>query len=163
MKFNWVIISAILFTSNCSIIAKSDQDVSRVAEATQYIGLNERNNRKELQTLMSVDPVTTQWCAAFVNSILDKQGIPGTNSVAEHPLLARSFLEWGVPVTTPEPGDIIVFSRGNAGWQGHVGIYVDTVTVAGVSHFLVLGGNQDNSVSIKEYPTTRLLGIRKPI
>lgn len=162
MKLNKIIVcSALLFTSNCSTIFKSEQDFSHVEQAAQYIGLNERNNRKELQALMDVDPVTTQWCAAFVNSVLAKQGIAGTETVAEHPLLARSFLDWGTPADIPEPGDIVVFTRGRNAWQGHVGIYIATVSVDGAEHYLVLGGNQDNSVSLKEYPTNRLLGIRK--
>jgi uncharacterized protein (TIGR02594 family) len=76
--------------------------------------------------------------------------------------LARSFLDWGIPVAVPETGDIVVFKRGRADWQGHVGIYIATVSVEGAEHYLVLGGNQDNSVSLKEYPTSKLLGIRKP-
>lgn len=163
MKLNKIIVaSALLFTSNCSTIFKPEQDFSHVEQAAQYIGLNERSNRKELQALMDVDPVTTQWCAAFVNSVLAKQGIAGTDSVAENPLLARSFLDWGIPTDVPETGDIVVFKRGRAAWQGHVGIYIATVSVEGVENYLVLGGNQDNSVSLKEYPTNRLLGIRKP-
>jgi uncharacterized protein (TIGR02594 family) len=162
MKLNKIIVlSALLFTSNCSMIFKPEQDFSHVDQAVQYIGLNERTNRKELQTLMDVDPVTTQWCAAFVNSVLAKQGIAGTEIVTENPLLARSFLDWGIPTDVPETGDIVVFKRGRAAWQGHVGIYIATVSVEGVENYLVLGGNQDNSVSLKEYPTSRLLGIRK--
>jgi uncharacterized protein (TIGR02594 family) len=158
-----VILLAILLTSNCSMFVPPDQDLSPIEEASKYIGYHERTNRKELQALMDIDPVTTQWCAAFVNSVLNNQGIPGTDSFAEYPLLARSFLSWGIPAETPEPGDIVVLSRGNASWKGHVGIYISTVTIDGVEYYQILGGNQDNSVSIKEYPTSRLLGIRKHI
>ena len=36
----------------------------------------------------------TEWCAAFVNAILELEGIPNNNH-HKFPLLARSFLEWG--------------------------------------------------------------------
>jgi uncharacterized protein (TIGR02594 family) len=128
-----------------------------VYTAAQYNGLNERTNRQELTELMGVDPVRYEWCAAFVNSILHLNDIPGTDS-----LLARSFLDWGEKVTDePQRGDIVVFPRGNQGWQGHVGFYVDTRMVDGITYYLILGGNQDNSVSYELYPAWRALSVRR--
>lgn len=128
-----------------------------VNTAEQYNGLNERTNRQELTELMGVDPVRYEWCAAFVNSILDLNDIPGTES-----LLARSFLSWGEKVTDePQKGDIVVFPRGRQGWQGHVGFYIETRMVDGITHYLILGGNQDNSVSYELYPAWKALSIRR--
>ena len=166
MKLNKIIVlSALLFTSNCSMIFKPEQDFSHVEQAAQYIGLNERSNRKELQALMDVDPVTTQWCAAFVNSVLAATGTVGSSSVSEYPLLARSFLLWGVPVDhkheDPQPGDVVIFPRGRQSWQGHVGFYVNTVVLDGREYWQILGGNQNNSVSIDLRVPDRALGVRR--
>jgi uncharacterized protein (TIGR02594 family) len=75
--------------------------------------------------------------------------------------MARSFLEWGDPVDKPEQGDIVIFTRNGSNWQGHVGFYVSTKIVNGEKHYSVLGGNQDDAVSIKQYPVSDLLGIRR--
>lgn len=73
--------------------------------------------------------------------------------------MARSFVLFGKKSTNPAEGDVVVFERGNDGVSGHVGflgpkgigvLYVDT-----------LGGNQDNQVSFKPYPKTKLLTVRK--
>lgn len=97
----------------------------------------------------------TAWCAAFVGAMLERCQINSTRR-----LNARSYLEWGDPVSLDEarPGDIVVFSRGNPkGWQGHVGFFVRSTG----SSILCLGGNQNNQVNEAKYPATRLLGIRR--
>lgn len=127
--------------------------------AVKMVGLHERTNRKELKAFLGVDPVTTEWCAAFVNAILDKHGIAGTESISEYPLLARSFLDWGEPVTEPQLGDIVIFPRGNEGWQGHVAFYI--MTSSDGKYYYVLGGNQNNSISIERYAASSALGIRR--
>ena len=103
----------------------------------------------------NLDPLTTAWCAAFVNSTLNQSGMQGTNK-----LNARSYLDWGQPVDTPQPGDVAVFSRGDPnGWQGHVGFYEGTNPDGTIN---VLGGNQSDSVSVASYSPDRLLGYRRP-
>lgn len=114
--------------------------------AEQFIGMDEVKHRVTLKEFLGIDPVRVEWCAAFVNSVLHEIGVEHTQS-----LMARSYLEWGVSTDTPSPGDIMVFSRGDAGWQGHVGFYVATVDYKGNTYWIVLGGNQDNSVSYKLY------------
>jgi uncharacterized protein (TIGR02594 family) len=129
--------------------------------AESMVGLNEQEHRRELKYFLGVDPVRYEWCAAFVNSILNLYSIPGSESVSQHPLLARSFLDWGTPVETPMKGDIVIFPRGNQGWQGHVGFYVETEIIDGEEHWIILGGNQDSTVSYKPYLARRALGIRR--
>ena len=68
---------------------------ANILNAQQFIGLEEKHNRQEIMDLVGVDPVRTEWCAAFVNAILEINGMPGSESVSENPLLARSFLKWG--------------------------------------------------------------------
>lgn len=132
-----------------------------LSTASSMVGLHERKNRAELKSIIGVDPVSTEWCAAFVNSILNLNGIPGSEVVSQHPLLAKSFLYWGSYAMTPEFGDIIVFPRGNQGWQGHVGFYITTVKKDGVDHYVILGGNQDNRVSYDLYPASKAIAIRR--
>ena len=78
------------------------------------------------------------WCAAFVNWVLMKAGLPVTKSAA-----ALSFLDWGIKVKTPKYGDLVVFDYGHG--RGHVGFYVGERE----GKISVLGGNQDDSVNVK--------------
>lgn len=151
----------VLLLCSCSKIplASPSYDID-VREAWRYIGLNERADRSQLAAFLGVDPVRTEWCAAFVNSVLRDQGIRGTQD-HPHPLTARSFLTWGEESPLPEPGNVIVFPRGNQGWQGHVGFYVKSEFINGIEYYVILGGNQDNSVTLERYAAHRALAIRR--
>lgn len=136
--------------SSCGVITTQTIDPAvpaQLAVAEQYLGLHEQYDRTVLREFMGVDPVHVEWCAAFVNSVLAESGAVPTGS-----LLARSYLKWGASTLTPTPGDVMVFSRGSEGWQGHVGFYVATVDYKDQSYWVVLGGNQDSSVSYRLYP-----------
>jgi uncharacterized protein (TIGR02594 family) len=149
-----IILTAIM--SGC-VNAESSSD--SVITAQPFVGLQERQDRTELRELTGVDPVRTEWCAAFVNAILEIDGIPGSDSVSDYPLTARSFLSWGEPVD-PEDirrGDIVVFPRGTQGWQGHVGFFVEERN----GRWLILGGNQSNEVRYDFYSPNKALGIRR--
>jgi len=146
---------SVLALAGCVSVAADDP----VTTAQEYIGLSERQNRSELRELTGVDPVRTEWCAAFVNAVLELENIPGSSSVSDNPLMARSFLLWGEPV---EPvnirrGDIVVFPRGTQGWQGHVGFFVQEQN----GRWIILGGNQSNQVRYDLYNPSRALGIRR--
>ena len=145
-----------------SVFNKSSESNS-VITAQPYIGLDERVHRKELKELLDVDPVRVEWCAAFVNAVLELDDIPGSDSVSDVPLMARSFLKWGNKVEPADiqRGDVVVFPRGNQGWQGHVGFYVDTQFIDGKEIWIILGGNQKNEVRYDFYSPNRALGIRR--
>jgi uncharacterized protein (TIGR02594 family) len=134
-----------------------DKSLSYLETADSYFGLHEVEDRQELKEFMEYDPVVYEWCAAFVNAVFREHGIPGSESVSEHPLLARSFLDWGVEVDEPDFGDLVIFDRGNEGWQGHVGFYMGTYG----NSYMILGGNQDNQVNYEFYPISRVIGIRR--
>jgi uncharacterized protein (TIGR02594 family) len=93
------------------------------------------------------------WCAAFVGAVLAKCGLPNTGS-----LLARSYEQYGeaVPMREAARGDIIVLSRGEP-WQGHVGFFHSLQ--GGVVN--VLGGNQNDQVSVKPYSASTIVAIRR--
>lgn len=94
------------------------------------------------------------WCSSFVNWTLAQVGITGTGSA-----LARSWLDWGVPLEAPVPGCIAVLSREDpSGWKGHVGFFLR----ADAEHVHLLGGNQLDAVREHFYPVDTVLGYRWP-
>lgn len=160
-----------MFASSCSNL-KNFLDMEATEEellgyeildiADVYTGMNERQNRRVLREFMGVDPVRTEWCAAFINSVLHEAELPGSESVHDNPLLARSFLTWGEEVTDePKTGDIVVFPRGNNRWQGHVGFFVVSFQENGKEYYVILGGNQNGEVSYEAYEARRAIAIRR--
>lgn len=97
------------------------------------------------------------WCAAFVGSVLKNTGYGNTGSLA-----ARSYLQYGkrVVVEDIQPGDIVIWKRGDSPWQGHVeivakkrGMFLD-----------VIGGNVANQVKLYSRSIDKnLLGVVRPI
>lgn len=128
--------------------------------AKSYLGTNEVKDNKALagffkQALgQNIDPAKVPWCAAFANSVLKQVGLPGTGS-----LMARSFLNIGEATKSPEVGDIVVLSRGNNANSGHVGFYAGKDEAGRIK---VLGGNQNDTVTVSSFPTSQVLGYRKP-
>ena len=131
--------------------------------AKSYIGTTEgagpADNPKIMEMYASVGQAHVEhdevaWCAAFVGHCLEKAGIRSTRR-----LNARSYLDWGEPVevTDARHGDIGVIPRGASSWQGHV-FFIDRVEGQWVWG---LGGNQDDAVTVKRYPVSKLLGVRR--
>jgi uncharacterized protein (TIGR02594 family) len=132
--------------------------------ASYFTGLDERKDAAVLSgfirsmTGKNLDPTKTAWCAAFVNAVLGASGHEGTGA-----LNARSFLDFGTETKNPQRGDVAVFWRESPdSWKGHVGFYAGETTKNGQRYIRVLGGNQDDSVSEKLYPASRLLSVRRP-
>lgn len=134
------------------------QEETAADVAAAFIGFREAEHRNILSAFIErttggrINPETTAWCAAFVNAALGAVGEEQTGK-----LTARSFLNWGQPVSSPKRGDVVVLARGTEAWQGHVGFYVGE----DANNIFVLGGNQGNAVSIQPYPKDQLLGIRR--
>lgn len=97
----------------------------------------------------------TAWCSAFMNWVaLEGKKIPS------YKLTARSWLGVGTKVMVPKINDVVIFWRGKrSGWKGHVGLFIGYTEDR--RYIYVLGGNQNNQVSIKAYPSYRLLGFRR--
>ena len=103
------------------------------------------------------------WCSAFVNYIAWLLRLPRSKS-----LRARSWLGVGRPIELAEARsgfDVVVLSRG-LGPQpgpemldapGHVGFFG---ALFGES-IHILGGNQNDRVSVAPFPTSRVLGVRR--
>lgn len=108
--------------------------------------------------LQADDDSTTAWCGIMMAEAFQRAG--HSDMIPHGYLSARSWLNLQNPVTldNAEIGDIVIFWRGTPeGWQGHVACFVNRIG----SNVLVAGGNQGDRVSIAQYGTDRILGIRK--
>jgi uncharacterized protein (TIGR02594 family) len=148
-------------TTTERLVVEAVAEHPKIAVASRYMGFHERRQRRELREFMGVDPVRIDWCAAFVNSVLAELGIPGSESVSEWPLTARSFLRWGQRVREPEVGDLVIFPRGTEAWQGHVGFYYGSEYRNGRRFYQILGGNQSDAVTIQPFPARSAISIRR--
>lgn len=153
----------ILALGGCMHLAPETGQYDPTHTASSYIGTHESRDRELLQRFVIVNPESTEWCAAFVNATLRRDGKVGSWEVSDHPLLARSFLTWGerVDLENIQRGDIVVFNRGSEGWQGHVGFYIGSAWVDGKQRLGILGGNQEDSVKYSFYDPDRVIGIRR--
>ena len=144
------------------LVIASCNSTEHINVAEAKLGMNEYQDRTELKQYVGFDPRYTEWCAAFVNAVLQESGMQNLHDI-DHiaPLMARSFLDWGEEVDQPKPGDIVIFPRGNSDWKGHVGFYVGTTEKNGKKYYRILGGNQNDSVSIDLYRANQALGIRR--
>ena len=94
------------------------------------------------------------WCAVAQSAIciVAHKELPFTGYDR---LRAASFLKFGVPVSEPVLGDVLVFSRTGG---GHVGMYVGEDKEC----YHVVGGNQSNQYNVTRILTSRLSGARRP-
>ena len=125
------------------------------------LGLHESRDTDRIRALgievgmaKTWSPRQTPWCDIWVDSVMVRAGLDYTPTK-----LARSWLKWtgGELITDPELlriGDIVVLSRGNSTWQGHVGFFAGHKQ----GRLLLLGGNQNNEVNVSAYAASRFLG-----
>ena len=129
-----------------------------IAIASRFIGMTEDADKAELSAYiktggLSVNPDNTAWCAAFVGAVLAEAGMKGTGQ-----LNAKSYLQWGVKTETPKIGDVVVLWRGSReDWRGHVGFFNGFDPDGNI---LILGGNQDDKVSVESFHPSRILAYR---
>lgn len=90
-----------------------------------------------------VDADEVAWCAAFVGSALHRAGYKRTGS-----LVAQSYRHYGTKLKGPRLYCIGVMRYKRSSWQGHVGFVVKYDR----DHVWLLGGNQNNRVSVQKYP-----------
>ena len=94
------------------------------------------------------------WCSSFVNWVFKNANIRSTGSA-----LARSWLDWGVPLSSPRHGCVVVLQRESPdGWQGHVGFFIRNEA----DRVVLLGGNQLDEVREHNYLISTVLGYRWP-
>lgn len=90
------------------------------------------------------------WCAAFVGACLEDAGIKSTRT-----LWALDYRNWGDALKVPIYG-CVASKRRNGG--GHVGFVVG----ANASSIILLGGNQNDAVSIASFPREDFVAYRWP-
>jgi uncharacterized protein (TIGR02594 family) len=105
----------------------------------------------------------TPWCAAFVHACLEVEGFKGTAHG-----LAYSYVSWGKPAPAGTFGAIAVLR-----YKGHIdsytgsraGYHVGFLVRETKYQYRVLGGNQGNKVSYKNFPKTAydLVALRLPL
>lgn len=97
------------------------------------------------------------WCSAFVNYVAWILSLPRSKS-----LMARSWETVGIPIpwAVARPAwDVVILSRSGNPELGHVGFYANIIR----NEVYVLGGNQDNAVSVESYSADRIVDIRRLI
>ena len=107
-----------------------------------------------------------EWCSLFVSVCEIASGSLKYEDVPQPFEVARSwknakpdnykFVDFG----EMEIGDIIVTSRGDSSWQGHVGYYAGEEKEG---YFLCLGGNKSNSVKIGNISKDRVVSVLRHI
>lgn len=139
--------------------------------ASRYIGVKEVPGvtaNKTILKMLTLDQAwpkddSVPWCSAFVNYICWQLRLPRSKS-----LLARSWLLVGKPIKVGDAwagNDIVILRRGAAGQPGpenttapgHVGFFA---SLEGQRVYL-LGGNQDDSVSLSSFKKDTILGVRR--
>jgi uncharacterized protein (TIGR02594 family) len=135
------------------------------ATAAQLAGHDSRSIRSFLQqTGQNLDPTRSNWCAAYVNSVLSANGVQGTTGPGRN--IATGFLNWGAPVDgEPQPGDVMVLPRGHraGGLGGHVGISMGQVSEGKAGTFyLMQSGNMGDKVQYTWEPAGGVVVRRAP-
>lgn len=128
--------------------------------AQRFVGLKEvvgQMHNPQLMAMLKLDSDwpdrdEVPWCSAFVNYVCWLMRLPRSKS-----LMAQSWLNIGhmINIEDAKPGfDIVILDRLNG--KGHVGFYAGHF-----SSVYILGGNQNDSVSLAPYKLDDVLGIRR--
>lgn len=88
------------------------------------------------------------WCSSFVNWCLARVGIEGTRSAA-----AASWVSWGTAVTPRHGAIVVIYNASSANSSlsrsgNHVAFLVEETS----THYVLLGGNQSDSVKVSRFP-----------
>lgn len=132
-----------------------------IDEAKKHIGLKEivgKGTNLTIQSWLSNlrawwSDDETAWCGTFTAHCIKVAGY----QLPKHWYRAKDWLAWGLDVHTPCYGCVVVFNRVGG---GHVGFVVGKDEQG---RLMVLGGNQNNMVSIAPFTLDRVAGYRMPI
>jgi uncharacterized protein (TIGR02594 family) len=140
----------------------------KVAKAEAASGVHEVKGRPANRRIVEYHATTTlaaksdevAWCSSFVNWVLGKAGIKGTNDAR-----AISWKDWGVKAS-PKYGAITVIYNPSAknSRMSRSGNHVAFLVEETPTHFTLLGGNQGDQVKVSSYPKRKwvLKGYRWP-
>jgi uncharacterized protein (TIGR02594 family) len=135
-----------------------------LALARTKLGLTETANKTTLWSFLKSDkrsvgdPSKLPWCGDFVETCIAVT-LPG-EVLPTNPYLARNWQKFGVKLSKPAVGAVMVFWRTSltGSTDGHVGFCVGEDG----AYWLILGGNQSNAVTISKVAKNRLLGAYWP-
>lgn len=136
-----------------------------MSEGKRRRGLHEARNNSRLWAWLRADgrslgdPAKNPWCGDFAETCIALT-LPD-EPLPENPYLALNWTKFGITLNRAIYGAALTFHRGDpASWKGHIGFY----TGEDKTHYHVLGGNQDNSISVDRIAKDRLRpeGIRWP-
>lgn len=94
----------------------------------------------------------TPWCGTFVAHCMQVASV----TLPKNWMRAKAWADWGIKLSAPELGCVVVFERTGG---GHVGFVIGR-TIAG--NLLVLGGNQGDRVKVSEFSRQRVVGYYWP-
>lgn len=94
----------------------------------------------------------TPWCGTACAAWMRAAGV----ELPQHWYRAKGWLDWGVRLSTPVLGCVVVFERDGG---GHVGLVVGAFLGGDL---LVLGGNQGDAVRLSRFQRARVAGYRWP-
>lgn len=146
-------------------ISATPQEFSHllIQKALEYYGEKDIPGEKSNPTVLKffretghrkIDSDETSWCSVFISYCVKE-----LNGKYPSAATARSWLNFGKKVTSPKPGDIVIFWReSKSSWKGHVGIFL--AFTEDKKEVITLGGNQEDEVKILAYPISQVLGYR---
>ena len=149
-----------------------------IANALSGKGIKAYANEPE-----KIDPKNIWWCASYIHHILEQSGLPTvsrkkitsrdrqTQSGRAAPARADQYKYHGEAVEgglkNARSGDLIILDYEGDGKGDHVAFYVgdeisfDSKTRPEEGFISILGGNQRDSVSIKQIPISDVLTVRR--
>lgn len=142
---------------------KKEKSPKILLEALKHLGVKEivgsqhnptiLNWAKELglEKIYKSDEIA--WCGLFMAYVCHQAGLE-KSFTNQQSLWALNWNKFGTKQSVAMLGDVLTFRRTSG---GHVGIYVGEDNLC----YHVLGGNQNNSVSIVRIEKTRLSQIRR--
>lgn len=158
---NWIqkyVPSFNLHRQNSLMPLKTDHPL--VEEGQKYLGYHEKHQQEKLQEFfkkndIKCDPAKDGWCAYYVYNILENAGYKTPKIKYDWQIpLRRTYNKYGKK-SKGDIGDLALWK----GIPGHIGIVAQKDLDGSV---WILGGNQDNKVSLNRYTKKELESYLKP-
>jgi uncharacterized protein (TIGR02594 family) len=101
---------------------------------------------------------TIAWCGLTVGYCMAVNGIRPIFGAkdADKFFFAEAWKQFGTPVSSPQPGDVLVFDFG--GGDHHVTLYEQKQG----DSYVCRGGNQSHQVKLSTYAISQCIGVRRP-
>lgn len=135
-------------------------EIEWVHYAREYIGVKEIPGKQHNPTIINWliklgawwKDDETPWCGTFVAHVLKE----ANRYIPKHWYRAKAWADAGTVLNAPAYGCLAVFDRKGG---GHVGFVVGKDKMG---NLMILGGNQNNEVSIRPFSTTRVIAYVWP-